>query len=67
MKIEISIFDEEEEYYDHYGYYNSISEAISDLTQMYINENFTEEQQQELFNEYEIKLIKSLKKMEENE
>ena len=49
MKIEISIFDEEEEYYDHYGYYDSISEAISDLTQMYINENFTEEQIKEIF------------------
>ena len=54
MKIEISIFDEEEEYYDHYGYYDSISEAISDLTRMYISENFTEEQQQEIFGEYEI-------------
>ena len=49
MKIEISIFDEEEEYYDHYGYYDSISEAISDLTQMYISENFTEEQIKEIF------------------
>ena len=49
MKVEISIFDEEEEYYDHYGYYDSISEAISDLTQMYIYENFTEEQIKEFF------------------
>ena len=54
MKIEISIFDKEEGYYGHYGYYDSISEAISDLTRMYISENFTEEQQQELFNDYEI-------------
>ena len=49
MKIEISIFDEEEEYYDHYGYYDSTSEAISDLTRMYISENFTEEQIKEIF------------------
>jgi len=54
MKIEISTFNEEIEYYEHYGYYDSISEAISDLTRMYISENFTEEQQQELFNGYEI-------------
>ena len=53
MKIEISIFDEEEEYYDHYGYYDSISEAISELTQMYLQETFTEEQLKELFKEYE--------------
>ena len=49
MKIEISIFNDEEEYYDHYGYYDSISEAISDLTRMYISENFTEEQIKEIF------------------
>lgn len=53
MKIEISTFNEGTENYDHYGYYDSISEAISILTQMYINENFTKEQQQKLFNECE--------------
>jgi hypothetical protein len=49
MKIEISTFDEETENYEHYGYYDSISEAISTLTQMYIYENFTEEQIKEIF------------------
>ena len=38
MKIEISIFDEEEEYYDHYGYYDSISEAIKELYHLFFNE-----------------------------
>lgn len=38
MKIEISIFDEEEEYYDHYGYYDSISEAIRELYNLFFNE-----------------------------
>ena len=54
MKIDISTFNEETENYEHYGYYDSISEAISDLTRMYISENFTEEQQQAIFNGYEI-------------
>ena len=49
MKIEISTFNEETENYEHYGYYDSISEAISDLTRMYISENFTEEQIKEIF------------------
>lgn len=49
MKIEISTFNEEIENYEHYGYYDSISEAISTLTQMYIYENFTEEQIKEIF------------------
>lgn len=66
MKIEISIFNDEEEYYDHYGYYDSISEAISDLTRMYISENFTEEQQQEIFNGYEIEQS-NFRKTEKNE
>jgi hypothetical protein len=53
MKIEISIFNEEEQYYDHYGYYDSVSEAISELIQIHLQESFTEEQLKELFKEYE--------------
>lgn len=48
MKIEISTFNEETENYEHYEYCDSISEAISTLTQMYIYENFTEEQINEI-------------------
>lgn len=53
MKIEISIFDEEEQYYDHYDYYDNISEAEMALIDLYLQENYTEEQLRELFKEYE--------------
>ena len=45
MKIEISVFDEEEEYYDHHGYYNSIAEAIRELYDLFFREIEKEEEE----------------------
>ena len=38
MKVEISIFNEDEQYYDHYGYYDSTSDAIKELYNLFFNE-----------------------------
>lgn len=45
MKIEISVFDEEEEYYDHHGYYNSIPDAIQELYDLFFREIEKEEKE----------------------
>lgn len=38
MKVKISTFNEETENYEHYGYYDSISEAIRDLYNLFFKE-----------------------------
>ena len=51
MKVEISIFNEDEQYYDHYGYYDSLPEAEMALIDLYLHESFTEEQLKQLIND----------------